>query len=62
MQRHGRRRLLAVTSSGVVPTAEPSDLSTFGGALHRVARRTFGRTVYDDMERMEVVVSASSLD
>ena len=62
MQRHGQRRLLAVTSSGVVPSSERANLSTAGRLLHRLARNTFGRTVYDDMERMEAVVTASDLD
>lgn len=62
MQRHGCRRFIAVTSSGVVPSAERPDLSAFGRAMHHLARGTFGRTVYDDMERMEEVVSASTLD
>ena len=62
MRHHGVRRLLAVTSSGVVPSRERTDLSPAGRVLHRVARRTFGRTVYDDMERMEAVVTESGLD
>ncbi|SMH42769.1 Putative NADH-flavin reductase [Rathayibacter oskolensis] len=58
--RHGRRRLMVVTSSGV----QPSHLQH--GALQRlsytVMRRFFGRTVYDDMTAMEAFVSASDLD
>lgn len=62
MRRHDSRRLVVVTSSGVVPTAERGDLSPLARVLHRAARRTFARTVYDDMERMEAIVSASALD
>jgi len=62
MQRHGRRRLLAVTSTGLTPMVERQDTSVFERVLTPLARRTFGRTVYDDMEQMEAVVSASSLD
>ena len=56
------RRLVAVTSSGVTPLARRHDLAPAGRTFHRLARRTFGRTVYDDMERMEAVVTASALD
>ncbi|SDU94219.1 Putative NADH-flavin reductase [Microlunatus sagamiharensis] len=62
MRESGCRRLLAVTSSGVTPLAQRDDLSVPGRAFHRLARRTFGRTVYDDMERMEAVVSDSPVD
>lgn len=62
MQRHGQRRLVVVTSSGITPEQERDDLSAFGRVLHRLGRRTFGRTVYDDMERMEARVAASGLD
>lgn len=62
MQRHGQRRLLVVTSTGLTPTSERHDTSLLERALTPLARRTFGRTVYDDMEQMEAVVSASSLD
>lgn len=66
MRRHGQHRLLVVTSSGVTA---PQDRHADGQAAslvdrltHPVFRRTFGRTVYDDMERMEAVVTASDLD
>ena len=36
--------------------------SVLDGVLHPVFRKTFGRTAYDDMDRMKAVVSASSLD
>ncbi len=62
MRRHGQRRLVVVTSSGVVPPPDRHDLSSFGRVIYLVARRTYGRTVYDDMERMETIVSASELD
>ena len=51
MRRHGRQRLLVVASSGVNPAHGRAG-----------SRRYFGRTVYDDMEQMEPVVSASGLD
>ena len=62
MQRHGKRRLLVVTSAGLTPTSERRDTSVLERALTPLTRRTFGRTVYDDMEQMEAIVSASSLD
>jgi putative NADH-flavin reductase len=62
MQRHGQRRLLVVTSSGVTPISERQHTSFFERALAPLARKTFGRTVYDDMERMEAIVATSSLD
>lgn len=62
MQRHGQRRLVVVTSSGVTPTSERLDPSLLDRVTHPLFRKTVGRTVYDDMERMEAVVSATSLD
>ncbi len=61
MERHGRRRFLAVTSAGVRP-ADAHEGGLVQGLLFSVFRRTVGRTVYDDMERMEAIVSASGLD
>lgn len=62
MQRHGQRRLLVVTSTGLTPMSERQDTSFLERALTPLARRTFGRTVYGDMEQMEAVVSVSNLD
>ena len=62
MQRHGARRLVVVTSSGVTPRSERRDGSALARGAHAVFRRTVGRTLYDDMERMEAVVAASGLD
>lgn len=61
MERHGQRRLLAVTSAGVRP-ADAHEGGLVQGLLFSVFRRTVSRTVYDDMERMEAIVSASGLD
>jgi putative NADH-flavin reductase len=62
MQRHGKRRLVVVTSSGVTPTRDRQDPSALDRITHPLFRRTFGRTAYDDMERMEAVVAASTVD
>ncbi len=60
MHHHGRRRLVVVTSGGVPAAVR------HGGLLQHLtfllARKTFTRTVYDDMEEMERLVSASGLD
>ncbi len=61
MERHGQRRLLAVTSAGVRP-ADAHEGGVVQGLVFSIVRRTISRTVYDDMERMEAIVSASSLD
>ena len=60
MSRHGRRRLLVVTSSGV-NTAHRRD-GVANTVSYVVMRRFFGRTVYDDMVEMEALVTASDLD
>jgi putative NADH-flavin reductase len=62
MRRHGRRRLLVVTSSGVTPISERRHTTLLERLLTPVARSTFGRTVYDDMEKMEAIVSSSDLE
>lgn len=62
MQRHGKRRLLAVTSTGLTPLEERQDPPLLERVLAPLLRRTIGRTAYDDMERMEAIVSASDLD
>lgn len=61
LNRHGRRRLLVVTSAGV-RKADAHDGGFFQRLLFFVFRNTISRTVYDDMERMEAIVSASALD
>jgi uncharacterized protein YbjT (DUF2867 family) len=60
MRRHGRRRLLVVTSSGVNPSHGRAGVAN--KLSYVVMRRYFGRTVYDDMEEMEALVSGSGLD
>jgi uncharacterized protein YbjT (DUF2867 family) len=60
MARHGVRRLVVVTSMAV-----PKDVRHGGPlqtALLRVLRRTFTRTLYDDMLQMEATVRTSGLD
>lgn len=61
MERHGRRRLVVVTSAGV-RAAGSHEGSLLQNAMFSLFRRTISRTVYDDMEAMEATVSASDLD
>lgn len=60
MRRHRRQRLIVVTSEGVDETRERTGL--LQRASFTVMRRVFGRTVYDDMMRMEALVLGSDLD
>lgn len=60
MTRHRRRRLIVVTSGGVDTDHQPPGI--VGRWSRSMMRDHVGRTVYDDMEKMEAVVSASNLD
>lgn len=60
MGRHGKRRLIVVTSGGVDATHQPAGL--VGRLSRSVMRDHVGKTVYNDMEKMESTVSASDLD
>lgn len=60
MHRHGLRRLVVVTSMGAPKEVE--DGGVVKKALLGLWRRTFTRTLYDDMLRMERIVSTSGLD
>lgn len=60
MAKYDRRRLIVVTSSGVAPSQHRRGPVQKGSYV--LARRTFARTVYDDMARMESYVSTSDLD
>ncbi len=60
MTRRGKRRLLVLTSGGVDTHHQPDGIA---GRLSRSVMRDYlGKTVYDDMEKMETAVSASDLD
>lgn len=60
MGRHGRRRLIVVTSGGVDATHQPA--GRVGRWSRSLLRNHVGKSVYDDMQEMESVVSASDLD
>lgn len=62
MATHGIQRLVCVTSTTVALEDAPGD-SLFGRkVLGPFLRNRIGRTLYDDMERMEQIVQGSSLD
>jgi uncharacterized protein YbjT (DUF2867 family) len=61
MQASGLRRLAVVSSTGAYPTRRtkfPLSLRVF----EPIITRTIGKTVYDDMRRMENIVRGSALD
>lgn len=60
MAKHGRQRLIVVTSSGVAPSQQRHGPVQKGS--YSLMRHTFARTVYDDMTRMESFVTSSDLD
>ena len=62
MHRHGVRRLLAVTSSVMDPAWRPSGERFFNTVMDPLFNRRMGRTVHDDMRRMEALVRDSDLD
>ncbi|MFD1720345.1 NAD(P)-dependent oxidoreductase [Amnibacterium endophyticum] len=60
MRRHGLRRIVVVTSMGAPKKVEEG--GRFRRVMGQVFRSTFTRTLYDDMLRMEDMVSTSGLD
>lgn len=62
MDRHGVRRLAVVSSSAVDPHPYPDAGFLFNRVLQPYVTNVLGRTLYDDMRRMENLVRASDLD
>lgn len=62
MDRHGVDRLACVTSTTVAGDAPPGESLLWRVAMIPLLRRVVGRSLYDDMERMEAIVRASDLD
>lgn len=62
MHRHGVRRLLAVSSSVMDPAWRPTGERFFNTVMDPLFNRRMGRTVHDDMRRMEALVRGSDLD
>ncbi|MFJ1702848.1 NAD(P)-dependent oxidoreductase [Kitasatospora sp. NPDC088346] len=62
MERHGVRRLVAVSSSVTDPLWRPSGEFFFNHVMDPLVNRRLGRTLHEDMRRMEAVVRASGVD
>ncbi|MGN8027617.1 NAD(P)-dependent oxidoreductase [Microbacterium sp. 22242] len=62
MSAHGVRRLVCVSSSAVDVEAGPHGGFFFEHVLQPFVTGVLGRTLYDDMKRMERVVAASDTD
>lgn len=62
MARHGVRRLVCVSSSATDPSAGPHGGFFFNKVLQPLVINLLGRTLYEDMRRMEAAVAASGLN
>ncbi|MGV9634659.1 NAD(P)-dependent oxidoreductase [Nocardia rhamnosiphila] len=62
MARHQVRRLVAVSSSGVDPRPYSEGGFLFNRVLLPYVTRVLGKTLYDDMRRMEALIRDSDLD
>lgn len=62
MARHGVKRLLAVSSSIADPDWRPSGAHFFNHVLDPLVNRRLGRTLHEDMRRMEAVIGQTGLD
>ncbi|MFF1461898.1 MULTISPECIES: NAD(P)H-binding protein [unclassified Streptomyces] len=62
MERHGVERLLAVSSSVADPAWRPTGAHFFNHVLDPLVNRRLGRTLHEDMRRMETVIRRTDLD
>jgi nucleoside-diphosphate-sugar epimerase len=62
MERHGVKRLIVVSSSTMAPHPTPQGGIVFRKVMQPYVVNKLGRTVYDDMRRMEAIVRGSDLD
>ncbi|NNC10327.1 SDR family oxidoreductase [Planctomonas sp. JC2975] len=62
MHEHGVRRLVCVSSSAVDLAAGPHGGFFFERVLQPFVTNVLGKTLYDDMKRMERIVVASDID
>lgn len=62
MARHGVKRLLAISSSIADPGWRPTGAHFFNHVLDPLVNRRLGRTLHEDMRRMEDVIRATGLD
>jgi putative NADH-flavin reductase len=61
MHAAGTKRLVCVSSSAVAPHPEPLGGFIFEKVMQPYVVNTLGKTVYDDMRRMEAIVADSDL-
>jgi len=61
MRRHGVDRLLAVSSSTMSPHPEQDGGVVFRRVMQPYVTNRLGRTLYDDMRRMEATIADSGL-
>jgi putative NADH-flavin reductase len=62
MHAHGVGRLITVSSSVTDPLWRPSNALFFNNVLDPLVNRRLGRTLHEDMRRMEALVRDSGLD
>jgi nucleoside-diphosphate-sugar epimerase len=62
MKRYNVPRLVVVSSGAVTGEDEPSGGWLFNRVLQPYVTKVLGRTVYDDMRRMEAIVTSSDVD
>ncbi|MCU1612847.1 MAG: NAD-dependent epimerase [Frankiales bacterium] len=62
MKRHAVRRLVVVSSGAVTGEDEPTGGVLFNRVLQPYVTKRLGRTVYDDMRRMEALIAGSDVD
>jgi len=62
METHGLRRIVTVSSSAVDTAAGPHGGLFFEKVLQPYVTRVLGRTLYDDMTRMEQTLAESDVD
>ncbi|MFH8974915.1 NAD(P)-dependent oxidoreductase [Streptomyces sp. NPDC017890] len=62
MTRHGVRRLVCVTSTVLFGVPAPGETLLFRTVLEPFITRFLGRTVYDDMRRMEALLAGTDRD
>lgn len=62
MARHGIKRLLAISSSIADPGWRPTGAHFFNHVLDPLVNRRLGRTLHEDMRRMEDMIRATALD
>jgi putative NADH-flavin reductase len=62
MRAHGVRRFACVSSSATVPHADPEGGFIFERMVQPFVTGVIGRTLYEDMRRMETLVQGSDVD